>query len=420
MTVSYNIDVIKTTSFSGFLKLQLRWRGSIWKQVITELILFTTAFAVLTVIYRTNILSEESRRVWDNFSRLFDQRMNYIPLTFMLGFFVTVIVGRWNDIFKNIGWIDNSALYVAAFIHIEKARIIRRNIIRYLVLTQTLIFRDISIQVRKRFPTMDTLLATGLMNEEEFECLNKLGEGPKYWAPILWSYSLLCSAREQGKIAGDALLNNILEQIRQFRSGLGRLCNYDWVPVPLVYPQVVFLAVRSYFLLSLIARQSVMVYPIVPFIMTALQYIFYVGWMKVAESLMNPLGEDDDDFECNYLIDRNLKVGLQIVDDAYGVVPRQQQSSVEMLYSAESATKPIFPLAGSVAGVAVDEIVMIPHVDVNGETESLSDDQVNEDKVKLVAVSKSDNGANDKSGNECGIPSHRPSVLEKVKRQFSR
>lgn len=40
-----------------------------------------------------------------------------------------------------------------------------------------------------------------------------------------------------------------------------------------------------------------------------------------------------------------------IVDNAYGVVPEQQQSSVELLYSAESATKPIFPLSGSVAGV---------------------------------------------------------------------
>lgn len=43
-------------------------------------------------------------------------------------------------------------------------------------------------------------------------------------------------------------------------------------------------------------------------VMTMLQYLFFVGWMKVAESLLNPFGEDDDDFECNFLIDKNLAV----------------------------------------------------------------------------------------------------------------
>lgn len=42
--------------------------------------------------------------------------------------------------------------------------------------------------------------------------------------------------------------------------------------------------------------------------MTIVQFIFFVGWLKAAEVLLNPMGEDDDDFECNYLIDKNLAV----------------------------------------------------------------------------------------------------------------
>lgn len=41
---------------------------------------------------------------------------------------------------------------------------------------------------------------------------------------------------------------------------------------------------------------------------TMIQFLVYVGWMKVAEALLNPLGEDDDDLECNYVIDKNLIV----------------------------------------------------------------------------------------------------------------
>ena len=80
--------------------------------------------------------------------------------------------------------------------------------------------------------------------------------------------------------------------------------------------QVVTLAVYTYFLASLLGRQFLdpsknydghavdFYFPVFTF----LQFLFYMGWLKVAEVLINPFGEDDDDFDMNWLIDRHLQV----------------------------------------------------------------------------------------------------------------
>ena len=108
------------------------------------------------------------------------------------------------------------------------------------------------------------------------------------------------------------------------------ILSYDWVCVPLVYTQLVTLAVYSYFAAALLGAQWVVpesseayrdLYKTslgdqgakldlwYPFFLT-LQFAFFVGWLKVAETLINPFGEDDDDFELNRLLDRHIQVDV--------------------------------------------------------------------------------------------------------------
>lgn len=75
--------------------------------------------------------------------------------------------------------------------------------------------------------------------------------------------------------------------------------------------QIVTLSIYTFFLFCLFGRQFTggeSLDPVFP-IFTVLQFIFYMGWFKVAQTSLNPFGEDDDDFDANQLLDRHLQVG---------------------------------------------------------------------------------------------------------------
>uniref|UniRef100_A0A914VYN3 Bestrophin homolog n=1 Tax=Plectus sambesii TaxID=2011161 RepID=A0A914VYN3_9BILA len=390
MTITYTLDV-STSKVSSFCKLLLRWRGSLWKSVYKELFLWLCGYTALSLVYRL-ALNPEQRIIFEDISVFAYRYTDFIPLTFILGFFVSLVIDRWWDMFSNIGWIDNAALYVSTYIQgsDDKVRIMRRQIIRFLVLTQAMVFRDISIRVRRRFPTLETVQAAGFMSKVELSILEEVATSKaKYWVPIQWAMLVVHDARRDGLIQSHQAVQDLLQRILEWRSGLSRLSHYDWVPIPLVYTQVVFLTVRCYFLICMMGRQYVnntdrnldysspidLYVPVV----TMVQFTFYIGWMKVAEALVNPFGEDDDDFEVNWLLDRNLQVGLQIVDNVASEKRPPLEKDFfwedqypEPLYSEEAAHTHVHPQVGSATEMPfhIDhDITMVHRVHEEGEDE---------------------------------------------------
>uniref|UniRef100_A0A1I8EUB9 Bestrophin homolog n=2 Tax=Wuchereria bancrofti TaxID=6293 RepID=A0A1I8EUB9_WUCBA len=330
MTVSYHHQLASLSSLVNF-RVLFRWKGSVWKLIYKELLVWTILFLAISFIYRSDyFLNAKQKIIFGNLAYYFDTRLEYIPITFILGFFVDTILSRWSNIITNMGYIESYALFISNCIHgnNENAKQLRQTLMRYLCLTQIFIFRDISIQVQKRFPTIDSLIDAGILLKNEKEKLDLIKfQYNNYWVPIRWIHAIALKARKQEIITSDLLYWKLCAETDKFRHSLQLLCNYDWVPIPLVYSQVVFLAVYVHFLICLISQQFIVgdnshtsyLDLIVP-VMTMIQFIFFIGWLKVAQALLNPFGDDDDDFECNYLIDKNLAQSFCIADN-YDRVP---------------------------------------------------------------------------------------------------
>ena len=83
--------------------------------------------------------------------------MSSIPMTFVLGFYVSLIVKRWWDQYNLLPWPDSLAIFIVGLLHglDERGRLMRRNIMRYILLAYVITLRRVSFRVRKRFPTID-------------------------------------------------------------------------------------------------------------------------------------------------------------------------------------------------------------------------------------------------------------------------
>ncbi|XP_076349140.1 uncharacterized protein LOC143246392 isoform X1 [Tachypleus tridentatus] len=382
MTVSYTAEVATSRGLGCFWKLLFRWRGSIYKLLWPELCLYLFVYYLINIIYRTS-LNDSSKSYFEKIVVYCATFSNLIPISFVLGFYVSLIIKRWWDSFSSIPWPDNMAFYVSAFIHgqDERGRLMRRTIMRYVNLAFIITLTCISPAVKKRFPTLDHLVEAGVLLANEKEVIDHLKTPhPIYWMPLIWASSICIRARKEGRVRDDFALKTLVDEIAKYRGKCGDLFNYDWISIPLVYTQVVTLAVYTYFLAALMGSQMldpekgydnhhVDIY--VP-IFNFLQFFFYMGWLKVAEVLINPFGEDDDDFELHWIIDRDIQFSYLVVDEMHQEHPElikdqywDEVMPPDLPYTVASRHFYSEPPQGSAASIIVppDEAEFLPPVE---------------------------------------------------------
>ncbi len=84
MTVSYN---------EKFLKLLCRWRGSLWKCIWKELIVYLALYYTLNLVYRFG-LNDEQKDKFELITLFCNRAQKFIPITFLLGFFVSQVLHK--------------------------------------------------------------------------------------------------------------------------------------------------------------------------------------------------------------------------------------------------------------------------------------------------------------------------------------
>ncbi|KAH8858683.1 Bestrophin-1 [Schistosoma japonicum] len=137
---------------------------------------------------------------------------------------------------------------------------------------------------------------------------------PEYWIPIQWAQRLTLKALESGYITDPKNIGRVRQKMQDLQV-------YSSIMIPLVYTQVVIIAVYSYFMCQIFACQFVdhrnedgqhKVDLYVP-IFSIFSFLFLMGWLKVALCVMNPFGDDDEDFQTSKILDYNLDVSYRSV-----------------------------------------------------------------------------------------------------------
>ncbi|KAF7261697.1 hypothetical protein EG68_01068 [Paragonimus skrjabini miyazakii] len=454
MTTFYADDLTDGQGGLVFLRILKRWKGSLYKLVWIDLLIYISAYYVLNLSYRF-AMNDSQKRVFEGIVEFCEKTKGDIPISFLLGFFVAGIIGRWYRMYMYIPWMNEVALHVASSINGRDelgARKIRVTIMRYLNLSWILMMRLISDQIATRFsyseeddstvdvnadanagslrkssrakhkagkphkqkisrntchpwsidateafktnqsrsflqpsarhdlsvpvssepitpctPFVAPLATTegGFPYPDAFqaeddpnlradllsfnrdpqvrrtfgiiitdadiaafqrtavECFRrtKVKYTPEYWIPIQWAQRLVLKALQSGYILDPKIAYYLIGEIGDVRKQMQDLQIFSSIMIPLVYTQVVIIAVYSYFMCQIFACQFVesrqnedtgKIDLYVP-IFSIFSFLFLMGWLKVALCVMNPFGDDDEDFQTSSILDYNLEVSFRSV-----------------------------------------------------------------------------------------------------------
>ncbi|VDP33408.1 unnamed protein product [Schistosoma mattheei] len=277
--------------------------------------------SLMTVQYNQFVLTGGPgiffRLLLKNFERLilFTSRFQaMIPVAFILGFYVALVFARFWNYFTTIPWVMSFALTLVTHLpgSSERNRLIRRTCMRYIMANLIIAAAHLNVVVKKRFPTFELFVASGVLTEDEARIIRSVQSvHMQPFVPVVWATSLITLARKEGLIKNPHAYVLLVDELNTFRQKILYIMMMDDVCIPLVYTQV-------------------------------------------AETLVNPMGEDDEDIDINEIIDFNWRISWCVVDGVRTSAPaivrdaHWRQSVVELPHTERSKRLNVGSRKGSI------------------------------------------------------------------------
>ena len=103
--------------WSGMIDLLCRWQHSVYQLIWNDILIFIIIYFFLSILYHHVLFYHPTHK--QNFELICiyaDRFSSSIPITFLIGFYVTQVVSRWWDQFMTLPHPDNLALKLVGFI----------------------------------------------------------------------------------------------------------------------------------------------------------------------------------------------------------------------------------------------------------------------------------------------------------------
>ncbi len=111
-----NIYSDTSRRMNGIWHVIFLWKGSVFKLMWHDILMFTIMYGLLAVLYRTVLFHFPVARELFELVCIYAGKFSaLIPISFLTGFYVSQVVTRWWDQFMSLPWPDKIAFRLVSY-----------------------------------------------------------------------------------------------------------------------------------------------------------------------------------------------------------------------------------------------------------------------------------------------------------------